>query len=100
VACCQYAPLKHITVSGLVSKTNSLTNSVWLLIITDTVKNGSIIYNAVDVSLVLKAFPEETFCWSALAYLERVPQGEPEEGKIRFMQVYEDNSHVLKRLGM
>ncbi|KUJ11449.1 uncharacterized protein LY89DRAFT_225848 [Mollisia scopiformis] len=56
----------------------------------DTVRDGTCIYNACEVSIVTKSRPEETVTLPALVYFVRVPPGEAEAGKIKEMTVYQD----------
>ena len=53
-------------------------------------RDGTCIYNAFEVSFVFKSHPEEIVVLPALAYFVRVPHGEVEAGKIKYMTVYED----------
>ncbi|KAE9373239.1 hypothetical protein N431DRAFT_503957 [Stipitochalara longipes BDJ] len=85
---------RHVT--GMFSLLQSQSHKVLRV---DTVRDGTAIYTALEITFTFKSHPEEPVVIPSLSYFERVPKGKEEAGKVKTLMIYEDLAPVKAKLG-
>jgi hypothetical protein len=70
-----------------------------LTAVLDTVRGGTGIYTALEITFTFKSHPNEPVTIPALSYFERIPAEEEEAGKVKSLMIYEDLGPLKEKIG-